>query len=276
MPDILAIADAWGPPWPASVRYAALVAAGLDGSMTGLCIAPPAVSPPNVSSPSLYAELVEITREQAQAAHRAEPFFRAWAAECGVRRSAWYVASGSLDHALSRAADWYDLLVLARGAGAPSASVADLGRLLLTVGLPCILVPAGFDGAVRFDTVAVAWKGTPQSLRALHAALPLLRRAKRVVLIRDGGSDLVACGDWIPARRIESYLSWQGLNVAPAEIKIDDNGHAPAAILAVAMQESADLLVMGAYGRSRLNEWVFGGATSYALENAAIPLFMRH
>jgi len=54
----------------------------------------------------------------------------------------------------------------------------------------------------------------------------------------------------------------------------DDN--AGPAILAAAAGASADILVMGAYGRSRFSEWMLGGVTLHVLENAALPLFLRH
>ena len=274
MHDILAVTDDWRS-WPANVRYAAALAARVGGTLTGLCAVPTLTQIFDVSSPSLLSELIEIAQEQAAAAYRAEAPFKAWAKDLGIHQSAWYVTKSSIDDALHQAVDWHDLLVLGREIETPWQSVNDVGRLLLTVRLPFILIPPDSDGSVRLDTIAIAWNGSAECLRALHAALPLLRHAKKIVLIRNKSRDLVASSDWGATVQIDAYLGWHGLSAPLSTIEVDDDD-GKYAVLAAAVQTSADMLVMGAYGRPRFNEWLFGGATRHALEYARMPLFMRH
>lgn len=146
--------------------------------------------------------------------------------------------------------------------------------MLLAVDIPCIVVPAEF-GDFRLDTIAVAWNGSAQSERAVHSSLPLLRRASRVVLIDGSHIEPVVAPGADPTRNLEQYLT--GYDIGVTRIRIDpDTAHAGQEILAAAFDGSADLLVMGAYGRARFSEWMFGGATRHILEHARLPLFMRH
>lgn len=74
---------------------------------------------------------------------------------------------------------------------------------------------------------------------------------------------------------VVAYLRHHGVT---AEVKASDTPDegAGAAILKAATADKSDLIVMGAFGRSRFREWVLGGATRYVLEHMAVPVFMAH
>jgi len=81
--------------------------------------------------------------------------------------------------------------------------------------------------------------------------------------------------DWRPPFDMLSHLRRHGIDPEQREIAADESD-AGAALLDSAAALRADLLVMGAYGRNRFSEWIFGGATRHVLRHAGIPVLMRH
>jgi len=266
MQDILALATEITE-WENNVRYAASLAARLRGVLTGSYIMPPQLAEYDFVPPALAAEITAVCREQTEMALSAAKPFAQWAAARGVGATAWRVAEGALIEVMAAAANWHDLIVLERNR---VVSWMLAGQLLLNVDIPCIIVPPGRDEA-KLDTIAIAWDASVPCVRALHAALPLLKQASRVLLI--DGAPLARPAE--ASEHIDDYLARHGLHAT--RLRIDPGSrNAGDAILAAASNAFADLLVMGAYGHNRFSEWVFGGATRHALERAEIPVLMRH
>jgi len=260
--------------WQANVEYAAGLAARLDGTLTALYQVPPPIVMPDVASPDLAAEIVEICRAEAEAALRAGDAFKRWCSEQGVRSCAWRVAQGSELGVLQAAAKWHDAIVIERcyERDDDRATLAALGAAVLHSGLPCIVLPPALRTA-RLDTVAIACKAAAEATRALHAALPLLARAKRIVLIHGEQGESADAAVWLA--EAERHLALHGLQAQRVRIDPAPSG-AGEAIVAAARGANADLLVMGAYGRARFSEWLFGGATRHVLQAATMPVFLRH
>jgi nucleotide-binding universal stress UspA family protein len=274
MQDILALASNYRR-WTANFEYAAELAKLCSGSLTGILVSEPIVPLQPMSAPLAFPEMYTITADIAREARAAEPEFLSWAAQHGAPGPQWVVAEGYLVQALAHAANWHDLLVLEAGGESPLGSAGSLGQILLTCGLPCIVVPQSGQGGAKLDTIAIAWKGTAESVRAMHAALPLLRRARRIVLIHGEAAQAFPSVDWKPAFDVDTYLARHGLQVGSRSLQADGDD-AGAGLLQTAGAAGADLLVMGAYGRSRFSEWILGGATRHVLEHAQLPVFMRH
>jgi len=164
-----------------------------------------------------------------------------------------------------------DLIVLGRRHHRDHLPSGLIETLLMDSGRPIVIahevVPQSLTG-----TIVVGWKETREAARALAAALPLLKEAKRVVLLgiaEEGAASREAFDD------LACQLAWHGVH---AEIEIVGNASCLATTLlplAVA-QLRADLLVVGGFGRSPLRECVFGGVTQVLLEHAELPLFMLH
>ena len=258
------------------LRYAADVARLFGGSLTGIFVSEPiapVLGPIGMPAvlPDLYAAEAEVSKE----ARQAEPTFNAWAQSVGLTRYRWQVANGFFSGALAAAANWHDALFLESGHDTPWSSVGVLGHALIHCGAPCFVVPQENERAARFDTIAIASHGSPESVRAVHAALPYLARAKRIVLIQGAPRETFSAVEFRPPFTIEDHLKTHGLVFSTQTI--DATGERVGeAILAAAGDSRADLLVMGAYGRTRFSEWVLGGATRHVLEHAALPLLMRH
>ena len=132
-----------------------------------------------------------------------------------------------------------------------------------------ISTPAGL--AALPETIVIAWKETPEAARAVGAAMPLLSTAKQILIV-------TAAEDQDPSdeegARLLTSLRWHGFNVSMCRLPPGPQGAASTLLAAAA--EQAALVVMGAYGNSRLRQWIFGGFTRYILRGAEVPVLMMH
>lgn len=274
--DVLVYANSFET-WSPAVAYAASLAARVQACLTAAYIYPtPTFMMPAYATSALLTAIAENTRRIERESLAAEQQFLAWAGEQGVAQANWQVAEGFLPAALSHLGNWHDVLVLGRERDVPWESASDLGALVVQCGLPSIIVPPGQDtAAAAAGCIALAWNGAPEGLRAIHAARPLLQKATRVVLLSGRRRDPLTEIGWHPEFEIHAYLKRHGVEVEDVVINAGD-AEAGDALLAAAARVQADLLVMGAYGRNRFSEWVFGGATRRVLESAKLPVLMRH
>lgn len=145
----------------------------------------------------------------------------------------------------------------------------DPADVLLGAGRPVLTVP---DQAAELDpsVVVLAWKDAPQARRAALDGLMLMQRAKRVIVLGVGrGADKAALEDvsaWLFHHEIKSEIRFDG----------DFRGETGPHIRHVAEEAGAGLIICGAYGRSRMREFVLGGVTRDLLKNAAVPCLMAH
>lgn len=264
--------DAWPPAAEFGVRLAAL----LEASITGVFVSPsPICMTPAYSSPELLSAILASVREtEAVAKAAAQPFLR-WAREQGVPQAAWHVAEGDPADALAHIGTWHDLLLLDRSSEPTLRSPPELARLILAAGLPCIVVPSQPVENVAVDCVAIGWNGSQEAVRAIHAALPLLQRASRVVLLEGAPRHVLPGITWKPPLDIDTYLQRHAVHAEHRPLG-RDAGEPGEALLRAAAEIGADLLVMGAYGRSRFSEWALGGATRHVLAHATLPVLLRH
>lgn len=124
-----------------------------------------------------------------------------------------------------------------------------------------------------FGTVVVAWDGTRSAARAMSDALPLLRTAREVrVLTVVNEKDSATSGVGNDAVR---HLKVHQVNAVSDEV--DAGGRKVGEVLSdYVVKHNGDLLVMGAYGRSRVREFLLGGATDYMLQDQQVPLLFSH
>lgn len=143
--------------------------------------------------------------------------------------------------------------------------------LLFGSGGPVILFP-NTEAAAHIESVAVAWDGGSSAARAVRDALPVLRLAKKVTLLT------VQADKPISLARVEALRTFLAAHEIDAR-HIDQELHGERvgeALQARAIKEDAGLMVMGAYGHSRLREFVLGGATRSALAATRLPVLMSH
>ena len=258
-----------------SMRYAAQLTKLLESSITGMFIAEPVIpiSAPGITPvvPEMYAAAAQIVQQ----ARDAEPKFRRWASEQGIAHFRWRVATGFFSSALGAAGNWHDALVLECGGKAPWNSVGLLGQALVSCAIPSFVIPDTCESPASFDTIVIASHGSPEAIRAVHAALPLLALAKRIVLLQGHPGEAFSPVDFRPAFSVGDHLRQHGFAFDTRVLDVP-NDRVGTEILDAAAQAAADLIVMGAYGRTRFSEWVLGGVTRHVLEHTKIPLFVRH
>lgn len=188
---------------------------------------------------------------------------------------AWEVIRGIYVPVLARRSCMADLTISSAPAGADDFMVGMDGitRVLLGGASPMLLVPPAWKGSRSLGRILVAWNSTVGSMRALRAALPFLREAEQVCVV-DGSRDEVPglappplpLADWLLRRGVRRHA------IKP----LAASSHVGEALLDEADRMDADLLVMGAWGHSRIGEWVLGGATRHVLRKAALPVLLAH
>lgn len=259
----------WGP----SGAYATDLAARHNGTVTGVYIEP---VPVPVAVPGAGADIV-VAAQMARARRdplRAAESLAAWATTMGARQATWQIAEGDAPRVLARMSAWHDLIVLDRDPDEPAVSVRELGDIVVASRAPVIVLPARRREA-RLDCIALAWNHSEQALAAIHAARPLLAHATRIVVLEGGTADLHGDNAMSPSFDLTRYMAWQGFRVERETIA-GESAAAGELLVQAARRQRADLLVMGAYGRSRLSEWALGGATRSVLFDASLPVFLKH
>jgi len=162
-----------------------------------------------------------------------------------------------------------DLLVVSR----PTANGGTLGRLFLSASLlrssrPVLVLPQ-FRKRTVGNRVCIAWNQSVEAAQAVAAAMPFLTRADHV--------SIVSCGPETQAGpksgQLTAYLKYWGIK---SERISTPGKNEPKEIIATYRSTGSDLLVMGAYSRSRMSRLVFGGVTEYMLNRASIPVLMLY
>jgi nucleotide-binding universal stress UspA family protein len=148
-------------------------------------------------------------------------------------------------------------------------------QVVMAVGRPVIVLPAKGDATISLNEIVVGWDGGREAARAAFDALPLLKTASKVRVVRiDPQKDPALRGSVAGADLAES-LARHGIKAEAQGYPTDglDEGQA---LMRCAEDNGAGLIVMGAYGHSRLAEFIFGGATRFVLTRMTKPVLMSH
>ncbi|MEI9990995.1 MAG: universal stress protein [Rhizomicrobium sp.] len=199
----------------------------------------------------------------AGAARKADAVVRTAVEKYGTLSASYREASGAAADALAEAALFADLVVFPHGAAQGPLRPAFV-RVLTQSEKPVLLAGAVARAPAR---IAIGWDGSLPSARALTAALPLLKKAKTVELLTIG--EPVG----IPASDAVDYLA---LHRVTASLRPLSSAPVPIGRMLLAGAAGADLLVLGAYGHSRLVERIFGGVTAHVLEHADMAILLAH
>ena len=140
-------------------------------------------------------------------------------------------------------------------------------------GRPVIFVPYIQKAGMKTDRIMVCWDGSRTASRAIADAMPFLKKAKQVEIVII--SSKPAKADELPGADLGQHLARHGINVGIKRITSPDSD-VPSTILSYAADSSADMIVMGGYGHSRLREFVLGGATRGLLQSMTVPVLMSH
>ncbi|HVV40970.1 MAG TPA: universal stress protein [Nitrobacter sp.] len=190
------------------------------------------------------------------------------------RKVEWRSAIEFPSETLMSEARCADLILVEQGKSASDLyRNVDVGAAILGAGRPFLVIPAAVR-SLTVDHVVIGWKDTREARRAVQDALPFLHEAKQVTVVEVCEKD-----DGDAARRhvadVVGYLGHHRIK-AESRVEIRARGSGADQIISLAEDEGADLLVVGAYGHSRLNEWVFGGMTRDLLTSSPICCLMSH
>lgn len=161
----------------------------------------------------------------------------------------------------------------------PSASgriPSDLAeRLVLETGRPILIIPYAGKFKEIGKRVLIAWNTGRESVRAANDAIPLVQHAKKVSVIAINPRKGHKRHGEIPAADIARHLSRHGIKAVAEHLSTSDIDPGNM-LLSCAADESADLLVMGAYGHHRFRELILGGVTQDILKHMTLPVLMSH
>ncbi|GAB2874842.1 universal stress protein [Pseudoduganella ginsengisoli] len=147
-------------------------------------------------------------------------------------------------------------------------------HVILYAGRPVLLVPAAGQFATLGERPLIGWNGSVEAIRAITAAMPLLRRAKQAAVAIIAPETGPESHGEEPGADIALYLARHGVN---AEVMTISPPHgAGQGLLQLAAAIRADLLVMGCYGHTRLRERILGGASKTVLAGMTLPVLMAH
>ncbi|HUR43973.1 MAG TPA: universal stress protein [Aestuariivirga sp.] len=148
-------------------------------------------------------------------------------------------------------------------------------QLIMGVGRPVIILPATGDTGLSLHEIVIGWDGGREAARAAFDALPLLKAAKKVRVVRASSQKDSTPKGGFPGASLVEALGRHGI-ATEMQIYPSEGHDAGQALLRCADEFGAGLIVMGAYGHSRLAEFIFGGATRVVLGKLNRPVLMSH
>ncbi|HSM99405.1 MAG TPA: universal stress protein [Rudaea sp.] len=258
---------------PIAARAAFALARRLDAYLYGLTVAP--LGAVAFSTPeTVVFQVHEADRLYAEARTQGT-WWRDLLAAHGARGE-WLVAQGEAVEALCHSARWCDFVVAERPTLNPDAPTGwgTVSRTVFGAGVPVLVVPESAKLATLGERVLVAWNHSREAMLAIHGALPVLARAAQVTILDGAAQDDELGTRHLPRLDLPAWLERRGVRAQVREFA--PKGDYGANILAQAREMQADLIVMGAWGHSRIAQLVLGGATRYLFQNSDLPLLVAH
>lgn len=263
---------------PELLEIAFTLARDMQAHLVGLHTMRPVYLPPHVlaeAGPSAETMLASQREAVANLEKKARDAFESASARFGHRTIEWRVAKQDPLDAMVLSARYADLVIAAQpvpGEDWNGEAHRMRDSLTLLTGRPVLFVPYAGTFPTIGKKVLVAWDAGRESARAVADSHPFLSRAQwvRVAVFNAGHQH----GDE-PGADIGLHLARHGIKVATVA-RVNKDVGVGELILSEAADCGADLLVMGAYGHSRIRELALGGATRTLLESMTLPVLMSH
>lgn len=237
-------------------------------------------------SGTMIEEMIEIAEKEAQErAAKARAMFDECCSSYGIGKAerpapglgfsaVWREETGREDEITALRGRMFDLIVVGRPLpDSPASSTMTLNAALTETGRAALVVPPGSAPAKNgfAAKVAISWNGSIEASRAVSASLPIVERAKEVLVVSINVPETSATSGPEFAR----YLSWHGVSARVETLSVPERQVGEEVVKQCA-RFGADLLIMGAYTRSRVRRLIFGGVTQYVLSSSTIPALMIH
>ena len=255
----------------ARMAYAIALAKRHGARLTGLHVIAPVDVPP-VYRPSLVGGVAGDWQQDALSeATSSEEMFRRAIAQHDIAWE-WQTVEGAMAERIGDFARSMDLAIVGQyeSEGSSERHPLYLAQELVTrCGRPLIVSPAKVSPAAAMDRALVAWDGSPEAVRAIHDALPLLIEARTSVDLIVVDSDALVFGALV------AHLGRHGIDVKNS-IHVHEHHTVGRTLIDKLDAGHFDLLVMGAYGHPAWLELLFGGTTSTALTHATTPVLVSH
>jgi len=252
---------------PAVLDAAVKLAAEHGAHLIGVHLVPPLNVPVYAAVPLPDDIVSEYYADAEKAGGALQETFNAACQHAGVDSREWQGGARTVLSVLEEQANVVDLFVLAQHGFGDHDWL--LGEACLMLGTPIFAVPEMGTYESFGKTILLAWAPRRECARAVRDAMPMLQKADKVVVLRGGsGNDAEDVG-------VGAYLARHGVkadikHVTVGEVAIGD------AILNAVTDEGCDMIVMGAYGHSRVREMAFGGATRDVLRHMTAPTLLSH
>jgi len=254
--------------------FAVSVAATFGAHLTGLAFLYEPLAPMADGFPAKAMQSQRIENEKAAKAAVAKFDEVARRAAVSAESRIVDVPVASAHNVFANIARRFDLAIM----GQPEPHKPALERLIVEAALfdsgrPALVVPYIQRTGLKLDRVMVGWDGSRSAARAVADAMPLLVRAKVTEVVMVASEP--AKSEEMPGADIARHLARHGAKVEVKSIVTAETG-VDSTILSHAADTSADFLVMGGYGHSRLREFILGGVTRGILSSMTLPILMSH
>jgi nucleotide-binding universal stress UspA family protein len=201
------------------------------------------------------------------------PAFEAAVKDAGV--VSHYIGADAEPALGSDFAHCVDLIIASRPEGDARKLVREEvpDRVLIEAGGPILILPQDWAYGPLGKNVVIAWNASREATRAVHDAMPLLEKAKKVTIFSFSHR---AHPFKASAERLADHLLRHGVTAHISDWTDTGDVSALEALFASLDTQDADLIVAGAFGRSRLFETLFGGVSHDLLRQPTAPIFMSH
>jgi nucleotide-binding universal stress UspA family protein len=268
---------ATGPAPDPAADYSVSVAQAFGAHLYGVAFAYEPMLPATMMGGGLPVDYIEAQRAAAeQAASQARSKLEERARVSGLSIESRLITTSFAGAAdlFSQMARRFDLSII----GQANPDAVGLQELIIEAALfqsgrPLLIAPYIQRSGMKLDRVLVCWDRSRSAARAIGDAMPFLGPAKAIDVVVVATERLK--GDELPGTKITDHLARHGLRVDLKRI-VTGGTDVANTILSYAADVSADLIVMGGYGHSRLREFILGGVTRTILSTVTVPTLMSH
>jgi nucleotide-binding universal stress UspA family protein len=229
-----------------------------------------AIGIPSLLDPATRREVTDAARQHFETMMQAQQIPEAALGAAGLSYG-WRQSEMKSDAFLGSYGRAFDITVLGRpGSGTHRPRLSTAEAALFESGRPLLIAPPQAPETLG-ETIVIAWNASTETAHAVGFGMPLLLRARRVVVLSVEGWGVQGPSGHDLARSLKRH----GINIETHTVP-NNTGRIGETILSAAAGLGCDLLIKGAYTQSRLRQMILGGATNHILAQSTLPVLMAH